>query len=316
MTWFKRHLTIERLVHVVIVVFAVASIGNLWEFMKEGHNVATAAGIGVALGLGLVAASIMFTKVDPNNTRTFWAMLIGMLAMGLLSGTMQTIAYSKSASLWVAILQGFGFPLIGECMLAYATALYADSERKRRAQLADEEIEGRINDSISYALASIDISSTQRYVEERAADILRHKMDAIVAKRIGVQLALPEVASVQSVTRESATEVAQVEIQTDNSSATTDNATASEEAHTAYASIGNGPATSSAQLDDIDMQIVEAVRAGHYTPYAISKVVPVALTTLKRKSGDTHVGRIPQLVAAGVLHNSSGSDGKEYRVCE
>lgn len=70
------------------------------------------------------------------------------------------------------------------------------------------------------------------------------------------------------------------------------------------------------ELDDISTRIIDAVRNGHYTPYAIYKATGIAQTTLKRKSGDTHVGRIPQLVAAGVLHNSSGATGNEYRLAE
>lgn len=74
--------------------------------------------------------------------------------------------------------------------------------------------------------------------------------------------------------------------------------------------------TAIANLDDISARIIDAVRDGHCTPYAIYKATGIAQTTLKRKNGDTYVGRIPQLVAAGVLHNSSGTTGTEYRLCE
>lgn len=40
----------------------------------------------------------------------------------------------------------------------------------------------------------------------------------------------------------------------------------------------------------------------------------IAATTLKRKVGDGLVGRLPKLCAAGVIHNSSGADGSEYRL--
>lgn len=70
------------------------------------------------------------------------------------------------------------------------------------------------------------------------------------------------------------------------------------------------------ELDDISTRIIDAVRKGHYTPYAISKATGIAQTTLKRPKGDIHVGRIPQLVAAGKLHNGSGVNGNEYRLVE
>jgi hypothetical protein len=69
-----------------------------------------------------------------------------------------------------------------------------------------------------------------------------------------------------------------------------------------------------AQLDEMNARIIASISAGNYTPYAIHKDTGIALTTLKRKQGDTYSGRIPQLVAQGVIHNSSGEDGNEYRL--
>jgi hypothetical protein len=75
----------------------------------------------------------------------------------------------------------------------------------------------------------------------------------------------------------------------------------------------------SAQLDDLDTQVVAAVRAGHTTAFAISKVVDASLTTLKRRKqagSEEYIGRIPALVERGVLRNSSGAGGNEYRLAE
>lgn len=183
----NRWLTIEHLVHGVMVVFALASVGNLVEFMSHGHNAITAWGVGLALGGGLVAVSIMFTKVDIHDAGTFWPMLAAMLAMGLLSGGMQTIAYHATEPLWVAALQGFGFPLVGECLLAYASAMFAHSERKRRQAQADEQIEQRIADAIDDAMRTIDVSGAKRHVEKAAEQIVKSKMSALLAARIGTQ---------------------------------------------------------------------------------------------------------------------------------
>lgn len=181
----SRWLTIEHLVHGVMIVFALASVGNLVEFMSHGHNLVTAWGVGLALGGGLVAVSIMFTKVDIHDRGTFWPMLAAMLAMGVLSGWMQTIAYSATGTLWIAALQGFGFPLVGECLLAYASAMFTHSERKRRQAQADDAIEQRIADAIDEAMQSIDVSGARKHVEKAADRIVKSKMDALLAKRIG-----------------------------------------------------------------------------------------------------------------------------------
>jgi hypothetical protein len=69
-----------------------------------------------------------------------------------------------------------------------------------------------------------------------------------------------------------------------------------------------------AGLDATDNKILNALRNGACTPYAISKATNIALTTLKRKQGDKVTGRLPKLVAAGYIRNSSGVDGSEYRL--
>lgn len=69
-----------------------------------------------------------------------------------------------------------------------------------------------------------------------------------------------------------------------------------------------------AELDATDNKILDALRNGAYTPYAIGKYTGITLTTLKRKQGDKVTGRLPKLVAAGYIHNSSGADGSEYRL--
>ena len=192
-TTVRKVATIEHLVDGVMVVFALASIGNISEYMKgHGHNPVTAYGVGIALGLGLVAISIMLARTPTDDRRTFGSMLAATLAVGLLSGTVQALAYYEhTKNIWTATLQGYGFPLIGECLLAVAMAMHTASERKRRARLADDGMEERINDAISEALANIDIGGMQSYIEKQAGLILKHKMAEIVSRRTGTSNTLP-----------------------------------------------------------------------------------------------------------------------------
>ncbi len=192
-TTVRKVATIEHLVDGVMVVFALASIGNISEYMKgHGHNPVTAYGVGIALGLGLVAISIMLARTPTDDRRTFASMLAATLAVGLLSGTVQALAYYEhTGNIYTACLQGYGFPLIGECLLAVAMAMHTASERKRRARLADDGMEERINDAISEALANIDIGGMQSYIEKQAGLILKHKMAEIVSRRTGTSNTLP-----------------------------------------------------------------------------------------------------------------------------
>lgn len=70
------------------------------------------------------------------------------------------------------------------------------------------------------------------------------------------------------------------------------------------------------ELDEMNARIIVSIRNGNYTPYAISKDTGIAQTTLKRKQGDGYGGRLAQLCAMGMIHNSSGADGSEYRLNE
>lgn len=66
-------------------------------------------------------------------------------------------------------------------------------------------------------------------------------------------------------------------------------------------------------LDATAQAIIAAIKAGNATPYAISKHTGITQTTLKRKRKDgSYIGRLPQLVAAGVLANG----GTDYRINE
>lgn len=65
-------------------------------------------------------------------------------------------------------------------------------------------------------------------------------------------------------------------------------------------------------LDEMAQRIIDAVASGARTPYAISKRTEIPLTTLKRKQGDTHIGRLPRMVAAGQLRNG----GDEYKLVD
>ena len=69
-------------------------------------------------------------------------------------------------------------------------------------------------------------------------------------------------------------------------------------------------AQSGAGLDATDRRILDAVRSGAHTAYAISKTVEISASTLRRKDGDAYVGRLPRLVEAGYLRNG----GSEYTV--
>lgn len=186
MSVIKKILTIEHLVDLILFIFAIASIGNIAEYMLgHGHNPFTAYGVAGALGLGLVAISFLLARIPPSDTRTFRFMLMATVAVGMLSGIVQFMAYSEHGqALWPSIVQGFGFPLIGECLLAVAMSVYSEAQKRKRLNASDDAMNERINEFLNQSLDDVDLSKMTAYIEKQVGTIVRNKIDNIVQQRI------------------------------------------------------------------------------------------------------------------------------------
>lgn len=217
--WFKiKVFAVPTFGHLVMVACAVASYENIHGFFKALHdNELFAVGLGVAIGSALVMAAGLLSGMTWNwgNPRLRLIAIVT-AALALLSGGVQAASYASHGLWWLwAGLLGLALPGIGELGIAIAVSAYEKEQKERRAAMADDEIEERINDAISYALGTIDISSAQRYVEEKAADILRHKMDEIVSKRLGQNpLSMPVVTDTVSPTSDKMSQSATIDIDT------------------------------------------------------------------------------------------------------
>lgn len=183
----SKGLTIEHFVDGVMVIFALASVGNVSEYMiAHGHNHVTAYGVGIALGFGLVAASILLARLAPSDGRPFWFMLVAVSVFGLLSGTVQSFAYleHRPGDPFAAYLQGFGFPLVGECLLAVAMSVYTEAQKQKRLNASDDQLNERINEFLNKSLDDVDLSKLAQYIERQVGLIVRNKIDALVAQRL------------------------------------------------------------------------------------------------------------------------------------
>lgn len=190
----KRHMTLEKAVEAAMLLFAVASIGNVAEFLGGEHNPFTAYGLAVALGSVLVLLSIMLARTDHERDRgTFLVMLAAVLAVVGLSGIVQTLAYMEHYRRWKAALFGFGLPLVGEALLAFACAVYVASEKRRRVRQAADHTRQRVAESVADALAVVDVSRSREYVEQQVDVIVRYQIDDVVREMLAdVAQAAPE----------------------------------------------------------------------------------------------------------------------------
>jgi uncharacterized membrane protein len=181
----KRHLTLERAVEVAMTLFALASIGNVAEFLGGEHNALTAYGLAIALGSVLVLLSIMLARTDHERERqTFVVMLVAVLAVVALSGVVQTLAYQTHYPTWKAALFGFGLPLVGEALLAFACAVYVAAEKRRKIRQAADHTRARVAESVADALAVVDVSRSRAYVERQVDKIVRSQIDSVVREML------------------------------------------------------------------------------------------------------------------------------------
>lgn len=310
--WVNKHVfTVSKFGHAVMVACAIASYENIHTFFKTLHGsetVATALGVAVGAALVLSAALLSGMRWDWSNPRL--QLIAGVTTLfALLSGGIQGASYASHGLWWLwAGLLGLALPVVGELGIALAVSAYEQEQREKLANMADDEVEARINAAVDSALVDVDMSQAKQDVEEAARKIVKSKLDALLARRIGNPLAQPSTDNTQASSASTSIDddtsctqvVDQIEAQVEDA-------------------VEEVVAASDAKLDEINVRVIEAVRNGFYTPYAIAKEVGVSQTTLKRRKesgSDEYIGRIPDLVAAGVLHNSSGANGNEYRLVE
>lgn len=187
MKTLRKIVTLEHFVDAVMAVFAIASVGNISEYMVgHNHNVFTAYGVGSALGFGLVAISVLLARIPPSKSGTFVFMLLATVAVGLLSGAVQSNAYleHRPDDRFTAYLFGFGFPLIGECLLAVAMSVYTEAQRKKRMNASDEALNERINQYMSEAMSNVDLTKMTAHLEQKVTQIVKSKIDSVAAQRL------------------------------------------------------------------------------------------------------------------------------------
>lgn len=178
------HLTLERLAHFCMVVFAVASIANISLWLNgTGENVVTSFCVGTAVGTILVILSVILSKVDYKRSPVlFGVMLCAVIAMCLLSGTLQFFAYSKHLQPWQAALLGYLLPVAGEAMVGAAMSMYAVYQRAELLHHADDRTDQRVAEQLAEAMADLDLSKSRDYIQKQVDRLARRKIDATVQR--------------------------------------------------------------------------------------------------------------------------------------
>lgn len=182
----RKIFTVEHFVHAIIVAFACASVANIASLFKEAGHSEVGYALGAALGFALVAVSIMATKIDRDaEPLAFRAALVTATALAILSGAIQSRAYSLHLPLQWAVLVGFGIPICGEVLLAFVAAEFDAASRRKRIRVAAEGSREKIADAIAEAMSDVDVSEVKADVEKQVKIIVRHQVKSIAAEMMG-----------------------------------------------------------------------------------------------------------------------------------
>ncbi|MEM7133678.1 MAG: HTH domain-containing protein [Chloroflexota bacterium] len=186
---FSKHVSIERSVHAVMVVFALASIGNVSAFfISTHHHGIVAFFMALALGAGVATSAIMLTKIDMVKQRRRYIAVGGVtLTMVFVSGFVQTQNYiAHGLTMGVSAAMGFGIVFAGECLTAIGLSLYQAAERRRKIDEADSGLELKLAETFADTLDAVDTTKSAAYIQRHLDRIVRHKADEMVAQYVPV----------------------------------------------------------------------------------------------------------------------------------
>lgn len=293
----------DHIAHAIPLFFCLLSLQNIQEFFYTLHpNIYISWAAGLALGFGLLWQAIKLSDMEWDiHDRQYVTVLATTVAFALVSGGIQAAAYSKYMWLVFAIPVGLALPTVGEVGVALSIAAHRQAVRARRVAHMQDELGDEMRLAMFDAIRTMNRSKLQDEVEAGAITFAR----ALIANTNHAMIA--DLQNGQTVRVVAQSEIT-VPVAMLNEPQPYDAIPDSETQPVAVA-----PELQT-QLDAMNQSIVDAIRNGAYTQTAIAKATGIAATTLKRKVGDKLTGRLPQLCAMGMIHNSSGPDGSEYRL--
>lgn len=305
-TWVADHVA-----HAIPLFFCLLSLQNIQEFFYLLHpNLYISWAAGLALGFGLLWQAVKLSDMEWNMAdRKYVTVLATTVAFALVSGGIQAAAYSKYMWLVFAVPIGLALPTVGEVGVALSIAAHRQAVRARRVAHMQDELGDEMRLAMFDAIRTMKRDKLQNEVEAGAIAFARqliastnHAMIADLQHGQNYKVMAQSEITIPVAMLAEGTQPRREEAQPEE-------ATPDEETQPPV--LDEGLQT---QLDDMNQRIVDAIRNGAYTQTAIAKTTGIAATTLKRKVGDKLTGRLPQLCAMNVIHNSSGADGSEYRI--
>lgn len=177
--FIRQHLNNKTIVHLAMLAFAVTSTLNIAGFfLATEHHTLIATSAGLALGIGLMAVSIYLSRQEFGKGVSFWTLLVSTMAMAMLSGQIQSMAYQHHGlDTFTARLLGFAPPFVAEVMLALSVSLAERSEREQVQKDSKRFIKDSVAESMTSAFRNVDASRIQKHIEKQVDAVIKAFVD-------------------------------------------------------------------------------------------------------------------------------------------
>lgn len=180
MNIIKQHLNNKSIVHLSMYIFGAYSAMNIATFfIGIGHPVLVGWFLGIALGIGLISASIYLSKQDYHDKLPFFLLLTAVILLAGLSGQIQYLAYlTHVETAPYAFFLGFAPPFIVELGLALAVSFAERSERFKMQRDSKAQIKDQVALAMTDIFSQIDTSRIKKQIEKQIDMVIKAQVDA------------------------------------------------------------------------------------------------------------------------------------------
>lgn len=179
----KSVLTNKNIVHVAMYIFGAYSAMNIATFfISIGHPIIVSWLLGLALGIGLISASIYLSRQDYTDVLPFTLLLVAVLLLAALSGQIQYLAYlTHTETAPYAFVLGFAPPFIVELVLALAVSFAEKSERTKMQRDSKAQIKDQIAIAMTDIFSQIDTSRIKKQIEKKIDGVINAQVEVAIA---------------------------------------------------------------------------------------------------------------------------------------
>lgn len=170
----------ESLSHIIPLVFCLLSLQNIQEYMYHLHpNLWLSWTAGIALGFGLLFQAWKLADMDwDTEDRGYLTVLATTVMFGLISGGIQSAAYSQFMHWFPAFLVGMSLPIVGELGIALSISAYAKAQREKRVANMQDDLGSEMRLQMMDAIKTMNRTALQNEVETGAVAFAKALIEA------------------------------------------------------------------------------------------------------------------------------------------